>query len=259
MIKKFKEIYVYREMLYSLVSKNLRSRYKASFLGFLWTFVNPVLQLIVYSFVFTVVFKVQIPNYAIFLFTALLPWTAFNTAMMGSLTCVVGNVNLVKKIYFPRMILPISTSLTYIVDYIFCLPILFFAILIFLKPHPTFWILLLPVNILLQFILMTDFALIFSSLNVRFRDMEQIVGILLLGWLYFTPILYSMDTLPEKYRIFMILNPMTGVIEGYRSILLYSKAPDAASFIASAVIAVVLFIIGYYLFNKLERTFAEEL
>ncbi len=259
MIKKFRELYAYREMILSLVKKNLRSRYKASFLGFLWTFVNPLLQLAVYATIFQVVFKIQIPNYAMFLFVALLPWTAFTTAMISSLSSIVGNVNLVKKIYFPRMVLPVSTALTYIVDFIYCLPILIGSILIFGKNGVSPWILFLPMIILTQFIFTVGICLIVSSLNVKFRDLEQIVNIITLVWFYFTPVLYDTKSFPPALQKYLFFNPMTGIIESYRDILFYAKAPDFMAFTIAFVASIVMFIIGYYIFNKLSRTFAEDL
>ena len=181
MLKHAIEIYKYRELLVSLVSKDLNARYKGSFLGFLWTFVNPIMQLIIYSVVFTYIFKIQQPNYAMFLFVALLPWTGFITALSGSLGCVVGNASLVKKIYFPRLILPISISLTYMVDYMYCLPILFLVMAICKIPF-TIYLLFLPLLILIQLIYKTGLCFIFSAMNVRFRDMQQIVGILTMAW-----------------------------------------------------------------------------
>lgn len=259
MLEKIKEIYNYREMLKGLIQKTLRSRYKGSFLGFLWTFVNPLLQLAVYATIFPIILKVQLPNYAIFLFVALLPWTEFVTSINGGLNCVIENASLVKKIYFPRMILPISVAATYTIDYIYCLPILIAALLISKVPI-TIFILFLPVVIFVQFLFTSSFCLIISSINVRFRDLQQVVGILTLAWLYFTPILYDISFVPQAYRkILFICNPMAGIMGAYRDVMFYGKMPDLFAFSASVIASIILFFIGYFIFHKLERKFAEDL
>ena len=259
MFRKLKEIYDYREMLNGLIKKTLRTRYKGSFLGFLWTFVNPLLQLAVYATIFPLILRVQVPNYAMFLFVALLPWTGFVTSLSGGLSCVIEHSSLVKKIYFPRMILPISVAATYILDYIYCIPILIMA-LILSKVPITVFILFVPIVILTQFIFTSAICLIISSVNVRFRDLQQIVGILTLAWLYFTPILYDITFVPEQYRkLLLIFNPMAGIMGAYRDSMFYGKLPDMFGLVAAFVISIILFIIGFVVFHKLERTFAEDL
>lgn len=246
-------------MLFGLVKKTLRSRYKASFLGFLWTFVNPLLQLAVYATIFPFILRVQIPNYAMFLFVALLPWTSFVTSLNGSLGAIVNNVSLVKKIYFPRLILPLSVATTYIVDYIYCIPIVILAIIISKIPL-TVYILFLPIIVLIQFIFASSLCMLISALNVKFRDLEQIIGILTLAWLYFTPILYDISMFPVKYqKIILLCNPMAGIIGSYRDIIFYGKMPNLFALASAFTAAVVLFIIGFYVFQKCERTFAEDL
>jgi len=246
-------------MLIGLVKKTLRSRYKGSFLGFLWTFVNPLLQLAIYATIFPLILRIQEPNYAMFLFVALLPWTEFTISLNGALACVIENASLVKKIYFPRMILPISVALTYIIDFIYCLPLLLTALLVFKIPL-TIYILFLPLIIFIQFIFTSGICLIISAINVRFRDLVQIIGIITLAWLYFTPILYPITMFPTKYlKLIYILNPMTGIISSYRDSLFYGRCPDLFGLTSSCIIGIILFIIGYYIFDNRQRTFAEDL
>lgn len=267
-INAIKEIFNYRELLISLISKTLNARYKGSFLGFLWTFINPIMQLIIYTLVFKYIFKVPEDNYAMFLFVALLPWTSFLSAVNGSLDSIIGSSSLVKKIYFPRLILPLSISLTFIIDYLYCIPILFIVMLA-AKMKITLWLLLFPVILLIQFIYQTGLCFIFSSINVKFRDVRQIVIVATMAWLYLTPVLYKIEMIPDKYSFFGhivnprlwlgILNPMTGIINSYRDVFYYGSSPDFLFLGISCAAAVITLFIGYITFNYFERTFAEDL
>lgn len=268
MIKGIKQIYEYRELLISLISKTLNARYKGSFLGFLWTFINPLMHLLIYAFVFQVIFRVQEQNYTMLLFVALLPWTGFSSALMSSMTSVTGHANLVKKIYFPRMILPLSVSLTYIIDYLYCIPILLLAMFMSHLPF-TRWILLFPAVLLIHFVFQTGLCLAISAINVRYRDTKQIIGIATMAWFYFTPILYKMSMIPESWTLMgvnlnprtmiVLLNPMTGIMSGYRASFFHGQAPDAISIIAAVAWAVIALVVGWIVFNKFEKTFAEDL
>lgn len=268
MIKTLKEIYKYRELLFSLVRKSLKARYKGSFLGFLWTFINPLMQLLIYAFVFQVVFRIQIPNYTMLLFIALLPWANFSSTLNSGMTSVVDNSSLVKKVYFPRIILPISISLTYTIDFIYCVPILIAAMFITHLPFNR-WILFFPLVLVLQFLYQTGISFAISAINVRFRDTKQIVGLITMAWFYFTPILFKLDMLPETASILgmevyprillTIINPMTGIIDGYRAAFFYGAPPDPASILISAAEAIIAFVVGMAIFRKMEKTFAEDL
>ncbi|UHA71653.1 ABC transporter permease [Paenibacillus sp. 481] len=258
MMRIFGEIFEYRQMLVSVVRKELRSRYKGSFLGFLWTFVNPLLQLIIYSIVFPFILRNNQENYPMFLFVALLPWIFFTTSIQGATNSIVGGANLVKKIYFPRMILPLSVVCTNLMNYIFGLVIVFAALLItgIDLTLNVFW---LPVILAIEFIFILGIALLFSALYVRFRDLEHIVGILTMVWFYITPIVFDMDIFPEKIADLIGYNPMVPIINGFRSILLYGTQPDWGTLLYSLGVGLVLLVIGIFVFQKCEKTFAEEL
>jgi lipopolysaccharide transport system permease protein len=239
--EQIKEIYLYREMLRNLVSKEIRARYKASVLGFLWTFVNPLLTLAVYSFVFSVVMKSGIKNYSMFLFVALLPWNYIAMSITQGTTSLVGNVSLVKKIYFPRAILPLSLVLANMVNYLLGLIILMPALAIF---HIRFTIAL---------------TLIVSAGTVYFRDLEHIIGIFIMLWFFLTPIVYSIDTIPTNLRNLFNFNPASPIIEAYRSIFFYGKWPDWVTLGWLTLGLVFLLIVCWFAFMRLQRSVAEEI
>lgn len=258
MIKEIKEIYNYKQMLVNIVRKDLRSRYKGSFLGFLWTFVNPLLQLIIYSIVFPYLLRSNQENYPMFLFVALLPWIFFSSSLQGSTTSIVGSANLVKKIYFPRAILPLSVVSTNLMNYIYGLIIVFPALLL-TGVNLTFHVFWLPIVLLVAFIFTLGLSLILSSLYVKFRDLEHIVGILVMVWFYLTPIVYSVDIFPANIVEIIGYNPMVSVINSFRDILLYGQSPDWASLTYAFLIGVIVLLVGIIIFRKFEKTFAEEL
>ncbi|SEB28287.1 ABC transporter permease [Paenibacillus sp. 276b] len=258
MIETYKEVIAYRQMIISTVRKDLRSRYKGSFLGFLWTFVNPLLQLAVYSIVFPLILRNNQENYPMFLFVALLPWLFFTSSIQGATTSVVNGANLVKKIYFPRIILPLSVVCTNLMNYIFGLIIVFPALLLSKVPL-TFNILWLPIVLIIEFIFALSLSLIFSALYVRFRDLEHIVGILTMVWFYLTPIVFAIDIFPKIVADIVAYNPMVPIINAFRDVLLYGNAPHWPSLLYAFTVGCILLIIGLTIFLKLEKTFAEEL
>ncbi|MBE7681562.1 ABC transporter permease [Paenibacillus sp. P13VS] len=258
MLTVFKEIIAYRPMLVSIVRKELRSRYKGSFLGFLWTFVNPLLQLAIYSIVFPFLLRNNQENYPMFLFVALLPWIFFTSSIQGSTTSIVANANLVKKIYFPRLILPLSVVCTNLMNYIFGLIIVFPA-LILTGVSVKLTVVWLPVILFIEFLLALGLALTLSALFVKFRDLEHIVSIVTMIWFYLTPIVFDISIFPEAIAKWISYNPMVPIIEGFRNILLYGVQPNWSSLMYSLVVSVALAIIGIFVFQKSEKTFAEEL
>lgn len=260
MLEDIRKIYEYREMMKSLVKKELRSRYKASVLGFFWTFLNPILMLIVYSIVFSTVMRVNIPgyNYSLFLFVGLIPWIFFSTSVQQSTMVMIVNSNMLKKIYFPRMILPLSIVATNLVNMLLSFIIIFIVVIIFGCPI-SFLYLYLPPIIIIELLFATGISLILSSITVYFRDLEHIISIVLMAWLYVTPVLYSTDYIPKEYLALFQVNPMMPIIEAYRAVLMFSKTPDIFGLLYACSVALVLIVIGYYTFSRLQRRFAEEI
>lgn len=261
MFKELKNLFNYQEMLRNSVRKELRARYKGSVLGFLWTFINPLLQLVVYSFVFNRIMRVTPPegvNYTLWLFVALVPWTCISSTILQSTNIIIQNGNLIKKIYFPRMILPLSLTLTNMINMILTFLIVILVVLIGGSPL-TFHYLWLPLVFVVQFILLFGFALLFSVANVFFRDLEHIMSIVVMVWFYVTPIIYTIKLIPENYWFYMKLNPVFGLIDAYREILIYGRAPNAKFLIYSLIFGLVLCLVGMAAFDKGQRRFAEEI
>ncbi|SFM12928.1 ABC-2 type transport system permease protein [Paenibacillus sp. 1_12] len=258
MLNNIKETIHYRQMLISIVRRDLRSRYKGSFLGFLWTFINPLLQLMVYSIVFPYLLKVQQDNYPMFLFIALLPWIFFTSSVQGATTSIVVGANLVKKIYFPRIILPLSVVCTNLMNYVYCL-IIVFAALLLTGVHLTFNVFWFPIVLLIEFIFILGLSLILSALYVKFRDLEHIVGVVTFVWFYLTPIVFPIEVFSGKLIEIIRYNPMVPIIDSFRNVLLFGKQPDWSSLGYALIVGVVLLIIGLLVFKKSEKTFAEDL
>ena len=253
------EIYKYREMILSLVRRDLRGRYKASFLGFLWTFINPFLQLVVYTMVFSVIMRSGIEKYYLFLFVALIPWIFFSASVSAGAVSIVNQSSMVTKIYFPREILPISFVTSQFVNMLLSFIVVLLVVLFSgLGLAWSLLPLLIPI-MLLEYCLALGIALIVSALTVYFRDLEYITGILVMAWQFLTPVMYSVDMVPERLRGVFMLNPMTSVIMAYRDILYYQKMPEMNTLLLSAGMAIGFLLLGAFVFGKLKKRFAEEL
>lgn len=258
MFSRFKEVYRYREMLFLTVKKDLRSRYRGSVLGFLWTFINPLLQLVVYSIVFPHLLRVSEEHYSMYVFSGLLPWIYLTSSLQIATTCITGNSNLVKKIYFPRIILPLSVSLTGVVNLCFGLVILL-AALCFEGIFPSVYLAFLPVVLLVQFLFVSGICFILSSAYVYFRDLEHIVSIVTMAWFYLTPVVFTLNTFPPTLKWIMDINPMTSLISAYRDIFLYKRALSLSALFPAIAVSALLFIFGASLFGRMEKRFAEEI
>ena len=254
-----KELYAYRQMIFSLVKKDLRGRYKGSVLGFLWTFINPLLQLVVYTVVFSFILKSNIERYYLYLFVALIPWIFFSSSLTVGASSVVAQKDLIKKIYFPRMVIPISYVTSCFVNMLLCF-IVIFAVIICTGAGFNFAALLtLPIIMIVEYILALRMALLASAVTVYFRDLEKILGIISMMWMYMTPIMYDKSIVPERLLPVFNLNPMTHVIECYRTVLYNKAMPDLSTLLFAAGLGIFFLIFGSFVFNKLQRHFVEEL
>ncbi len=258
-MKTLKEIYDYRQMVFSLVKKDLRGRYKGSVLGFMWTFINPLLQLVVYTVVFSLILKTNIERYYLYLFVALIPWIFFSASLTGGSASIVAQKDLVKKIYFPRQVIPISYVTSSFVNMLLSF-IVVFIVIIFSGAGINFLaVLCLPVIMIVEYMLALGTALIASAVTVYFRDLEHILGIVTMAWMYMTPIMYDKSIVPEKLLPLFNLNPMTHIIGCYRDVLYYKTVPQLSALLSSFILGIVFLISGHFLFLKLQRHFAEEL
>lgn len=257
-MKLFKDLYQYRELLKTNVQKEIRGKYKGAWLGILWSFLNPLLMLMVYSLVFPYIMRVQIPNYTMFLMTALMPWNFFTQTVANSSFAVIASGSILKKVYFPREILPISVVLSNVVNFLITF-IIIIVFLLFSGVGITWTILLFPLVLLVQTLLMFGIAFILSSITVYARDVEHIVNVIVMALFYGTPIVYTLDMLPAKFRTILYLNPMTPIIDAYRDVLFYQKLPNFMQLGIVAVISVGIMIFGLWVFRKLQKNFVEEL
>ncbi len=254
-----RELYNYRQLLKSNVRKEIRGKYKGSFLGVLWSFVNPLLTTLIYAIVFPFIMRNTQDNYVVFLIIGILPWTWFTTSIIQGTSCVLANAGIVKKVYFPREILPISVVTSGLINYLisFIIIILF---LLFSGIGLSIYIVFIPLIILIQFILSLGILLITCAINVYIRDAEYIITFFVNMLFYATPILYSQEIFANSPIgwIFKV-NPLAVVITGYRDILFNKTMPNFISIFIVLLFSVLLLLIGVAIFRKLEKGFAEEI
>ena len=259
MLLMFCNIYRYREMLINMVRRELRGKYKGSILGFLWTFINPLLQLVVYTIVFSNIMRMGVSNYEIFLFVALIPWMFFSTSVLSGAGSIIYNQSLVTKIYFPREILPLSVVTSNFINMIYCSVIVLAVVLFYhMNLNLEVWF-MLPVIAFIEYILVIGIVLIVSALTVYFRDLEHILGIIIMAWQFLTPVMYPEAFVPSQYQAILYLNPMTPIIISFRDVLYYGKMPVVENLVYAFLWSLIIFICGFLLFGKLQKDFAEEL
>ena len=247
----------YREFLKSNVKKDIRGKYKGSFLGVLWSFINPLLSVLVYAIVFPYIMRIKVENYLIYLITGIITWTFFTSSINMGLISVLSNADIIKKVYFPRIILPISTVTSCLVNFLIsCLIIVLFCLGSGLGI--SFQILWLPLIAIIQYVMLLGFTFILSAIEMYMRDIEHIVNFILSMAFYVTPILYTPDIFPEKLAWVLKVNPMAYLVNAYRSIFFYQKMPDLMGIGVVSIFSIFLFMIGYLIFEKLQKGFAEE-
>lgn len=258
-MNKFVELYNYRTMIGSMVRRDLRGRYKGSVLGFAWTFINPLLQLVVYTIVFSNIMRAGIEDYYLFLFVALIPWIFFSTSISAGASCIMAQKNLVEKIYFPREVLPISHVTSAFVNMLLSFVVVFAALVVSGKGLDVFLLPYLIPIMIVEYLLALGFTFIVSALTVYFRDLEHILGIVTMAWQFLSPVMYSVEMVPEDMKGIFMLNPMTPIIIAYRDVLYYQQAPELNTLLLATGLGVALLIIGWFIFGKLQKHFAEEM
>src|SRR5215475_12462958 len=253
-----KAIWEYRELLYFLVWRDLKVRYRQTIIGIGWVILQPLMTMVIFTAVFGNFAKIPSDGlpYPIFIFSALLPWNLFANSLNRGSTSVVGNAQLISKIYFPRLLLPLSGILSPVVDFAVAFVILI-AMMIWYGTLPTWGILALPLFMLLAILTALAVGLWLSALNVRYRDVGHTIPFLVQLWMFASPVAYPVSLIPEKWRLLYSLNPMAGVIEGFRWALLGNESPDFGVIAVSAVMVFVLLIPGIVYFRYTERTFAD--
>ena len=262
MLANLQNLFRYRALIQSLVARELKARYRGSLLGYFWSFINPLLLLLVYSFVFTYVLQNQtegIQPYALFMFCGILPWTWFSSSLLESSNVLVAGGNLIKKVLFPAEILPIVTVLAGLVNFCLGLPILAAFLIYYRVPVTPSDLLWLPVLVVLQCLMTLGLAFVVASLTVLFRDVRDLLANLLTLWFFATPIIYPLWSAPAGVQRVLALNPMTYLIVSYQEIL-FREGPyrDWQRVLGIGAVSLLVFLAGYFVFNRLRDTFAEE-
>lgn len=252
-----KELYQYRQLLKSNVRKEIRGKYKGSFLGVLWSFFNPLLQVAVYAIVFPYIMRIKTDNYLQYLIVGIIPWTFFTTVINQGMITVRTNAGIIKKVYFPREILPISVAVSGLINFfISCIIILLFCV--FGGLGISWHLVLLPVIAIIQFFFTLGLVFALSAINIYIKDTEYIVQFIISMLFYATPILYPAKLFPANVRWILYANPLTEIISAYRDIFMNHQIPALQPMLYLIGVTIVVFFGGMAIFKKLSKGFAEE-
>lgn len=255
--RRWRLVYLW-DLLHELVNRDIKVQYKRSVLGIAWSLVTPLMQLLVFYFIFNLVLSLNIPRYSSFAFSGMLVWTWFQTSLMRGAGAITNNRELIRRPGFPAAILPAVAVMTNLINFLMSLPILVFFLLtgdVDLQPT----ILLLPLLMVLQFFLTLSLTFLVAAINVTFRDTQHILGVLLQLLFYLTPVFYDVSSIPEAYRSLYRLNPMASLVEAYRDVILRGVVPESLPMLALCALAGILLCIGYGIFRRVSYRFVEEL
>jgi homopolymeric O-antigen transport system permease protein len=254
MTELLRDTFRYRELIWALAVKELTIRYKRSVLGFLWAQLNPLLSMLVLSVVFSKIMVAQLPHYPIFLLSMLLPWTFFSQSLSYAAESIVGNGDLIKKVRVAKLVFPVAAVVSNMINlFLSLIPL---VLIVLAMRHPFYWTwLYLPVPIIALAILTLGATFFFAAANVYYRDVAHILQIVLQVWFYLTPIIYSLDSIPAKYRIFFKLNPVIYELNGFRLSVYYGMLPTPESVIASFVCAFAALYFGFWMFRRRQDEF----
>lgn len=244
-----------RDLTISLTIKELKSKYKSTTLGFLWILVNPLLQMIVLTIVFSFFLKIQVNNYPLFVFSGLLPWTFFSLSLVSGTASLISNRDLLKKVSFPKEILPVSSVFAHLFTFVLAISLLIIFFVVTSGFNSNIF-LLIPL-ILLQTILSISIVLFLSSLDIYYRDVSFILQSILLVWFYLTPVFYPLSLIPTEYIFLYNLNPMSGIITSYQSIFLGTPLPYPNALVITIIETVLIFLLGLFVFRKRSKYFAD--
>ena len=254
----FKNLYKYRELLKTSVKKEVRSKYKNSFLGVLWSFLNPLLQIAVYGIVFSLILKNPMEHYTVFLCCGLIPWTFFSAAVNKSAFTFIENGNIIKKVYFPREIIPISVVTGEAVNFLIS-TIIILGFVIFSGMGLSRFIVFYPLIFITQYLIILAISFVISSVCVYLRDLQHFIGIALQLLFYAAPIVYAPSAIPTEYQWILKYNPMTYIINAYRSIFYLHSMIELKPLLIVLALAIVGCVGGYWIYSKLQKGFAEQL
>jgi lipopolysaccharide transport system permease protein len=271
-VARLRELWAYRGLIHNLVIRDLKVRYKNSALGILWSLLNPLLMMLVFTFVFKVLARgSELPAYPAFILSGVLAWNLFQTSVMGATVSIVGNAHLIKKVYFPREVLPIAVVLSNLVNFLLALPV-YFVLATFLGAGPTKWALLLPAVILVQLIFTLGVSFFLATANVFYRDTQIVMEVVLLAWFFMSPVFYPITEVGrggahilgmffkagDVQRWLRILNPMASILASYRDVLYRGARLGLDFFMRTAVTALLFLVVGYLIFLRFSPVFGEE-
>ncbi|MDD4938187.1 MAG: ABC transporter permease [Candidatus Shapirobacteria bacterium] len=263
LFKEIKAIHKWRELLWQMTAREVKSRYKQSVLGYFWVILNPLAQMLVMSFAFSIILRIptnaaaNIP-YSIFLFVGLLPWILFNNSLASATDSLVSSSGLITKIYFPRTILVLSTIIAKIIDFFFSILVLVVYMIIYSIPISWNILWVIPIFFIQQ-IFTLGLSLFFSAANLLYRDIKYLLNMIILLWFYATPIIYPADIVPEKYKIIFQVNPMAVFINAYRQTILGGGAPKYSSLLVGLLVSLIILFIGFSYFKSREKIFADNI
>jgi ABC-type polysaccharide/polyol phosphate export permease len=252
----FKICYAHRVLIQSLVARQVRARYRGSALGFVWTFLNPLLLMLVYGLVFRVYMRFDMEDYGAFLFAGLLPWLWFSSSLSEGVNSIVSSGNLITRAMFPPEVLPVVSVLANAVNFLFGLPVLFLVLLAYGVPIGVS-VLVLPLLIAVQMVLTLGFALALSAINVPYRDVQHLLGNVLIFWFFLCPIIYPLAKVPERLRIFTLGNLMGALTTAYQDILFHGRFPSWPLLAVAVAGSIVVLLLGDRVFRRYRESFAE--
>jgi len=263
LIREIKSIAKWHELLWQMVGREVKARYKQSILGYFWVILNPLAQMLVMSFAFSIILRIptnsagNIP-YSIFLFVALLPWNLFSNSLSSACGSLVGSASLITKVYFPRTILVISTIIAKVVDFLFAGIILVIYMVIYQIPININILWIIPIFIIQQ-IFTLGLALFFAAANLLYRDIQYLLSLILTLWLYLTPVIYPADIVPAQFKIFFQLNPMAVIVNAYRQTILGGGPPNFFSLAIALIVSLIVLLLGLSYFKSREKIFADNI
>lgn len=254
----FRELWEYRDLFYFLVNRDIKVRYKQTVLGGLWAIIQPLFMMVIFSLFFGRLAKIPsdgIP-YPIFSYAAMVPWVYFAGAITNSGNSLIQEVNLISKVYFPRLIIPITPILAGLLDFSIASMVLI-GMMLWYGIYPTVMTVLFPPLVLLMMLSVSGVGMVLAALNAKYRDIRYTIPFIVQFWMFASPIVYPSSMIPERYRIWYGLNPMAGIIEGFRSILLGSIPFPTEMVMISVVVSIIFFMAGMFYFRQMERFFAD--
>lgn len=263
LIQEIKAIVKWEELLWQMVGREVKARYKQSVLGYFWVILNPLAQMLVMSFAFSLILRIptnsseHIP-YSIFLFVALLPWNLFANSLSSACGSLVGSASLITKIYFPRTILVLATVIAKIVDFIFALSVLVIFMIVYQIPININILWVIPIFFIQQMFTM-GLSFFFAAANLLYRDIQYLLSLILVLWMYLTPIIYPADIVPPQFKIFFQINPLSVIVNAYRQTILGGGSPNYTSILIALVFSFITLIAGLSYFKSREKIFADNI